>query len=162
MLQEAVIDFRILGPLEAVDDDGPVALGGQKQRALLALLLMRAGEVVGTERLVTDLWGERPPKTATTSLQNFVSQLRKLLGPGTLETKAPGYVLRVDPERFDLGGPSPGAFPSGLARAPFLWEYLGQKHAMEFLGGFVGVSQEQATWALRPEIGWVIREQVTS
>ena len=97
-----MIDFRILGPLEAVDDDGPVALGGQKQRALLALLLMRAGEVVGTERLVTDLWGERPPKTATTSLQNFVSQLRKLLGPGTLETKAPGYVLRVDPERFDL------------------------------------------------------------
>ena len=85
-----MIDFRILGPLEAVDDDGPVALGGQKQRALLALLLMRAGEVVGTERLVTDLWGERPPKTATTSLQNFVSQLRKLLGPGTLETKAPG------------------------------------------------------------------------
>jgi DNA-binding SARP family transcriptional activator len=97
-----VIDFRILGPLEAVGDDGPVALGGQKQRALLALLLMHSGEVVATERLVTELWGERPPKTATTSLQNFVSQLRKLLGPETLETKAPGYVLRIDRKWFDL------------------------------------------------------------
>ena len=96
MVQEPVIDFRILGPLEAVGDDGPVALGGQKQRALLALLLMHSGEVVATERLVTELWGERPPKTATTSLKNFVSQLRKLLGPETLETKAPGYVLRID------------------------------------------------------------------
>ena len=97
-----MIDFRILGPLDAVGDDGPVALGGQKQRALLALLLVHAGEVVATERLVTELWGERPPKTATTSLQNFVSQLRKLLGSERLETKPPGYVLRVDPGHFDL------------------------------------------------------------
>ena len=102
MLQEAVVEFNILGPLEVVGDDGPIALGGQKQRALLALLLVHAGEVVATERLVTELWGERPPKTATTSLQNFVSQLRKLLGPDTLETKAPGYVVRVDRRRFDL------------------------------------------------------------
>lgn len=102
MLQEAVVEFRILGPLEAVGDDGPLALGGQKQRAVLAFLLLHAGEVVATERLVTELWGERPPKTATTSLQNFVSQLRKLLGAGTVETKPPGYVVRVDPERFDL------------------------------------------------------------
>ncbi len=97
-----MIEFRILGPLEVVGDDGPVALGGQKQRALLALLLVHSGEVVATERLVNELWGERPPKTATTSLQNFVSHLRKLLGPETLETKAPGYILRVDRDRFDL------------------------------------------------------------
>src|SRR5262249_32930414 len=83
-------------------DDGPLALGGQKQRALLALLLVHAGEVVATERLVTELWGERPPKTATTSLQNFVSQLRKLLGPELLETRPPGYVLRIDRARFDF------------------------------------------------------------
>jgi DNA-binding SARP family transcriptional activator len=102
VLQEAVIEFRILGPLEVVGDDGPIALGGQKQRALLGLLLVHAGEVVATDRLITDLWGEQPPRTATTSLQNFISQLRKLLGPGVLETKPPGYVLRVDPEGFDL------------------------------------------------------------
>jgi hypothetical protein len=65
-----------------------------------------------------------------------------------------------DRERFDLGGPSPGAFPSGLARAPFVWEYLKQKFDMEFLGGFVGVAQDPATLALRPEIGWAIREVV--
>jgi DNA-binding SARP family transcriptional activator len=102
VLQEAVNDFRILGPLEVVGDDGPFVLGGQKQRALLALLLLRAGEVVASERLVTELWGDRPPKTATTSLQNFVSQLRKLFGPELLETKPPGYVLRLESGQLDL------------------------------------------------------------
>jgi DNA-binding SARP family transcriptional activator len=102
VLQEAVIEYRILGPLEVVGDDGPIPLGGQKQRALLGLLLVRAGQVVSTELLVTQLWGESPPRTATTSLQNFVSQLRKLLGTEALETKPPGYVLRVDREGFDL------------------------------------------------------------
>jgi DNA-binding SARP family transcriptional activator len=97
-----VVEFRILGPLEVVGDDGPIALGGQKQRALLGLLLVHAGEVLATDRLVADLWGERPPKTATTSLQNFVSHLRKLLGADTVETRPPGYVLRLDPDRFDL------------------------------------------------------------
>ena len=96
-------DFRILGPLEVVGDHGSIALGGQKQRALLGLLLMRAGEVVATDRLVDQLWGEHPPKTATTSLQNLVSQLRKLLGPDLLVTRPPGYVLHVEAERVDLG-----------------------------------------------------------
>ena len=76
-----MLDFRILGPLEVMSTSGALALGGQKQRALLGLLLVRAGEVVATERLVDQLWGEQPPRTATTSLQNLVSQLRKLLGP---------------------------------------------------------------------------------
>ena len=65
-----------------------------------------------------------------------------------------------DPERFDRSGPSPGAFSSGLARAPFVWKYLEQEFDMEFLGGFVGVAQEPATLALRPEIGWAIRQVV--
>ena len=77
-----MLDFRILGPLEVVNDGGPLALGGQKQRALLALLLLNAREVVSTERLVGELWGEQPPQTATTSLQNLVSQLRKVLPAG--------------------------------------------------------------------------------
>jgi hypothetical protein len=67
-----------------------------------------------------------------------------------------------DQERFDLGGPSPGDFPGGLARAPFVWEYLGSTVEMEMLGGFVGVTQDPATMTLRPEIGWAIREVVRS
>jgi DNA-binding SARP family transcriptional activator len=96
-------EFRILGPLEVVGDGGPIVLGGQKQRALLGLLLMRVGEVVAKDRLVDQLWGEQPPKTATTSLQNLVSQLRKLLGPDVLATRPPGYVLQIDAESLDLG-----------------------------------------------------------
>src|SRR5262245_8857460 len=98
-----MIDFRILGPLEVVRDGSPLVLGGQKQRALLGLLLMRVREVVATERLIDQLWGERPPKTAPTSLHNFVSQLRKLLGPDMLVTRPPGYVLQIEAENVDLG-----------------------------------------------------------
>ena len=95
-------DFRILGSLEVVGAEGPLTLGGQKQRALLGLLLLHAGEAVSTDRIVDELWSEQPPRTATTSLQNFVSQLRKLLGPDVLVTKPPGYLLRVEPDRLDV------------------------------------------------------------
>ena len=94
-----MLEFRLLGPLEVVGDDGPLPLGGMRQRALLAALLLRAGQIVPTERLVDDLWGEDAPRTATTSLQNGVAALRKLLGPDVLETRSPGYVLRVDGAR---------------------------------------------------------------
>jgi DNA-binding SARP family transcriptional activator len=97
-----MLEFRILGPLEVVEGDRSVQLGGRNQRALLTLLLLRANETVSTERLVDDLWGEHPPRTATTSLQNAVSQLRKLLGPDCLRTRAPGYLLEVAPEQLDL------------------------------------------------------------
>lgn len=99
-----VPEFRILGPLEAFSAEGqPLALGGKKQRALLALLLLRANHVVSTEFIVDALWGENPPRTAATSLQNSVHALRKLLGPDLLHTRPPGYVLTVDPEAIDLG-----------------------------------------------------------
>ena len=93
--------FRILGPLEVSDETGPIALGGQRQRALLAVLLLEAGRVVPTDRLVDLLWGEEAPKTATTSLQNAISRLRRELGPDVLETRAPGYILRVGPDQID-------------------------------------------------------------
>jgi DNA-binding SARP family transcriptional activator len=96
-----VVEFQILGPLEATEDGRGLPLGGQKQKAALALLLLHAGEVVSTDRLIDALWGERPPRTATTSLQNFVSQLRKLLGPETLVTRTPGYSLRLEPAQLD-------------------------------------------------------------
>jgi DNA-binding SARP family transcriptional activator len=97
-----MLEFRILGPLEVTDGGEPLQLSGQKQRALLALLLLDANRVVSTDRIIDSLWGEQPPRTAATSLQNFVSQLRKLLGAETLITKPPGYQLKIAPEQFDL------------------------------------------------------------
>jgi hypothetical protein len=90
-------------------------------------------------------------------------------GDGAVTVKNPwlaegGEKLRAllagewDQRRFDLGGPSPGDFPGGLARAPFVWEFLVGAFDMELLGGFVGVAQDPATLALRPEIGWAVRE----
>jgi DNA-binding SARP family transcriptional activator len=126
-----MIEFRILGPLEVVGDEGPLVLGGQKQRALLGLLLMRVGQVVATDRLIDHLWGEQPPRTASTSLQNLVSQLRKLLGADVLATRPPGYVLRVDAASLDLGrferlvaearGAEPPARAAKLREALALW-----------------------------------------
>ena len=95
-------EFRVLGPLEVASNGGTVTLGGQKQRALLALLLLHAGEALSVDRIADELWGENPPRTATASVQNFVSQLRKLLGPDVLVTGAAGYVLQVQPEQVDL------------------------------------------------------------
>jgi YVTN family beta-propeller protein len=95
------MDFRILGPLEVLSDGQPLDLGAQKQRALLALLLLDANQVVPTERAIGDLW-ELPPRTAQKALQVYVSQLRKVLGPDRLQTKPPGYLLRIGPEELDL------------------------------------------------------------
>jgi DNA-binding SARP family transcriptional activator len=97
-----MLEFRLLGPLEVSDETGELLLGGHKQRAVLALLLLDANRVVSTDRLIDALWGESPPRTAPTSLQNFVSQLRKTLGTETVETRAPGYVLRATAEQVDL------------------------------------------------------------
>jgi DNA-binding SARP family transcriptional activator len=95
-------EFRILGPLEVVDENGSLALAAQKQRALLGLLLIHAGEVLSTDRIVDALWGETPPRTATTSLWNLVAQLRKVLPPDVLVTKQPGYLLRLEGHELDL------------------------------------------------------------
>jgi hypothetical protein len=73
--------FHVLGPLEVEADDGPVALGGPKERLLLALLLTRPNQVVPVEALVQGLWGERPPPTAAKTLQSHVKRLRRVLSP---------------------------------------------------------------------------------
>jgi DNA-binding SARP family transcriptional activator len=96
------MEFLILGPLEVVDDDRPLALGGERQRALLALLLTRANEVVSTDRLIDELWGMSPPKQALNTVQYYVSQLRKTLGADRIVTRAPGYMIRVEPDELDL------------------------------------------------------------
>jgi DNA-binding SARP family transcriptional activator len=105
------VEFRILGPLEVLDDHGrPLALGGPKQRVLLAILLLHAGAVVSADRLIDELWGEDPPDTARGVLQVYVANLRRLLEPGRatraaptlLRTQPPGYLLDPGPHRFDL------------------------------------------------------------
>jgi DNA-binding SARP family transcriptional activator len=98
-----VAQFSILGSLELRDgDDVAVALGGVRERSLLALLLLNANELVSTDRIVDELWGDRPPKAAVKTVQVYVSRLRKILGSDTLVTRPPGYVLHVDDEQFDL------------------------------------------------------------
>ena len=97
-----MLQFRILGPLEVLEDGEVRSIGGTKQRALLAILLLDAGRVVSTDRLIDLLWAESPPPTAAASLQNFVSQLRKTLGADMLRTTPPGYRLEIAPEQLDL------------------------------------------------------------
>jgi class 3 adenylate cyclase/DNA-binding SARP family transcriptional activator len=96
------VEFRILGPLEAADDGRAVQLGGGKQRALLALLLLHDGRVVPMTRLVDDLWGEEVPESAQKMVQIFVSHLRKELPDGVLRTQAPGYLLDLSGHSLDL------------------------------------------------------------
>jgi YVTN family beta-propeller protein len=95
------MEFRILGPIEATEAGRSVALGPAKQRALLAALLVHANEVVSTDRLIDELWGEQPPAKAAKSIQVYVSQLRKALGEGRLETSGHGYLLHVEPGALD-------------------------------------------------------------
>jgi DNA-binding SARP family transcriptional activator len=97
-----VIEYRILGPLEVLTGGVPASLGSAKQRALLTLLLLEGGRVVSTGRLLDALWAGEPPATAMASLQNFVSQLRKALGGDAIETKPPGYRVRLDAAALDL------------------------------------------------------------
>src|SRR4029453_18488349 len=96
-----MLEFRILGPLEVWDGERSLERGAPRQRALLALLAIHVGEVVPSERLITYLWGESPPPTAATSLQNAVSQLRKALGAEVVETRAPGYALSAEKDAVD-------------------------------------------------------------
>jgi DNA-binding SARP family transcriptional activator len=105
-----LVDFRILGPLEVVGEAGALRLGGRKRRAALAILLLNANRVVSIDRLADDLYGDAPPATVVTQLQAHISQLRRLLDPdhpagapgSLLETREPGYLIRVAPEQVDL------------------------------------------------------------
>ncbi len=101
------MEFRILGPLEVTDGGESLRLGGARQRAMLALLLTRPNEVVSTDRLIDELWGGEPPRSALNTIQYYVSQLRKLLGAERIVTRPPGYAIRIergelDLERFEL------------------------------------------------------------
>lgn len=96
------MEFRILGPIEVWDEDRRRPLGGSKQRALLVALLLHANEVISTDRLIDDLWGEDTSENAATALRVNVSRLRKALPPDTLTTRSPGYMIRLEPDQLDL------------------------------------------------------------
>jgi DNA-binding SARP family transcriptional activator len=99
------VNFRILGPLEVQADGRQLPLGGSRQRAVLAILLLHRGESVSVDRIADELWGERPPETAAKTIHVYVSRLRKALGEGVLVTRGGGYALElaegdVDADRF--------------------------------------------------------------
>ena len=136
------MDFRILGPLEVLDEGRPIALGGSRQRALLALLLVHANETLTTDRLIDELWGERPPAKAAKTVQMQLSRLRKALAgeagngsAGVVVTRERGYELVLDSERLDaqrferlaaegrseLAADRPGRAVAALEGALSLW-----------------------------------------
>ncbi|HSS59067.1 MAG TPA: AfsR/SARP family transcriptional regulator [Solirubrobacteraceae bacterium] len=133
----ATTDFRILGPLEVVEEGQLVPLAGARQRALLAILLLHAGEAISSDRLIDELWGEEPPDAGSAALRVRISQLRRALGPAgeLLVTRPPGYALALAPEQVDLrrferlveegdralGREDPAAAVDSLREALALW-----------------------------------------
>jgi DNA-binding SARP family transcriptional activator len=95
------VEFRILGPLEVLDGSRVVSLRGQRRRAALAILLLHLNQVVSAERVIDELWGERPPPTALQTVRVFVSQIRKALGSDLVRTLPGGYALDLEPDRLD-------------------------------------------------------------
>ena len=126
------MEFRVLGPLEVVDGDAKLPLGGPRQRLVLAYLVLEANRVVPTDRLIDRIWGDEPPDAARSALFAYISRLKKLLGSSRIQARAPGYVLlatndEVDGLRFaELVGKArgerdPNARASSLSLALDLW-----------------------------------------
>ena len=134
------MEFRLLGPFEVERDGQVVALGGRRQRAVLALLTMHAGEVLSTDRIVEEIWADDPPPSATRTVHSYVSRLRSSLrgapgDPEVLVRRDPGYVLVVDPRCIDavrfehlvdravaaLDAGDPGSANGALGDALGLW-----------------------------------------
>jgi DNA-binding SARP family transcriptional activator len=120
------VHFRILGPLEVEREGQLLKLGGAQPRAVLALLLLHANEVVSRDRLIDELWDGQAPETAATAIQVHVSQLRKVLGRGAIVTQAPGYRIRMADGELDLI-----RFEAAVARA----RSAPPVEAAELLGG---------------------------
>jgi DNA-binding SARP family transcriptional activator len=113
--------FGILGPLEVWQGGNPVPVGGPQRRALLAVLLVNAGAVVSSDRLIDHLWGERPPRNARGLLHGCVADVRKVLRQGSrqpLRTRAPGYLLEVQPGELDADRFEELATAAGRAESP--------------------------------------------
>jgi hypothetical protein len=96
------MQFRVLGPLEVVEDGRSLVLGGPKQRAVLALLVLEANRPLSKDWLIDAIWGAQPPVSASHTLDSYISRLRRLLGPDRLVRRPAGYELRVDAGELDL------------------------------------------------------------
>ncbi len=96
------LEFSVLGPLRVASHGAPLPLGGPKQRCVLAMLLLEPNRVVSVDRLIDGVWGDEPHERATSTLQVYVSNLRKLLGPERILTERPGYRAVVTPDELDL------------------------------------------------------------
>jgi DNA-binding SARP family transcriptional activator len=97
------VEFRILGPLEVVNDGESFVLGAVQQRALLAVLVLHRGESVSIDRLIDELWGEHAPASAAKAVQVYVSHLRKALSAGVIVTQGRSYRLAVEADEVDAG-----------------------------------------------------------
>ena len=95
------MEFVVLGPLEAREDGRRLTLGGPKQRAVLAMLLLDANRPLPRDRLIDGLWGESPPPSAAHTLDDYVSRLRRTLGGARIERGPGGYLIRVEPGELD-------------------------------------------------------------
>lgn len=98
----SAVHFQLLGPLAVSEDDGPIAIGGPKQRLVLAHLLLSANQIVSSDHLIDALWGEDPPQTARGTLQSYISRLRSALGSERIRRGSGGYALRAAPEEIDV------------------------------------------------------------
>jgi DNA-binding SARP family transcriptional activator/tetratricopeptide (TPR) repeat protein len=96
------LEILLLGPLEVRRDGAVVRIGGAKPRMLLADLALSVGVAVSVDRIIDDLWGERPPKSAEHGVEVHVSKLRTHVGEGVIVTRNPGYALEIDPDRIDI------------------------------------------------------------
>ncbi|UQT60908.1 tetratricopeptide repeat protein [Streptomyces durmitorensis] len=125
-------DYRLLGPVEAWRAGRRLALGGPKPRALLAALLLEPGRVVSVDALIDAIWGERPPDTARSLIQSYVSALRRALSADAIETRPPGYLIhanatlvdRVEFERLAVQGRQAAAEGDHAAAARLLGDAL--------------------------------------
>jgi predicted ATPase/DNA-binding SARP family transcriptional activator len=138
------MEVRLLGPVDAIDADGRIDLGGRKQRTLAALLAAHDHQRVSIDRCIDALWGDSPPDAAAHSLQTYVSNLRRLIDPdrvGLLESGGDGYRLLADTdaERFESAVTSDDHDATTLADALDLWRGrpLGDLADDEWAHGFV-------------------------
>jgi ABC-type branched-subunit amino acid transport system substrate-binding protein/DNA-binding SARP family transcriptional activator len=95
------VEFRVLGPLEAIDGGVTLTLGGPRQRLVLAYLILEANRVVPTDRLIDRIWGDEPPDAARGALFAYISRLRKLLGTARIQARPPGYILLAERSEID-------------------------------------------------------------
>lgn len=99
--------YEILGPLRVIDAEGATFLSARKMEAVLAALLIRAGQVLSIDEVGREVWGDNTPRRATAGIHVYISQLRKFLHrPGRagnpIATRPPGYVLHLDEDELDL------------------------------------------------------------